>query len=103
MARGPARLRDWLFSAPGKRRALEVLFLEHPGRVWGRAELAHACDQHRKARMDLYLEPLIQAGVVTRRGRGYQVDAEHPLSKALVAVLEELGALPDHGLEHLGR
>lgn len=98
MARARCRLRDWLFSGPGKLRLLEQLLLEDPARLWTRTQLAAAAGQHKKARVDLYLGPLLQAGVVRRSGGSYEVDHQQPLTAALTALVTELRQLPDDDL-----
>lgn len=97
MARIRSRLRDWLFSGPGKHRLLEELFLD-PTRSWTRSELARAAGQHPKARIDRVVGPLIQAGVVRRDGNQYSLELEHALVPALQSVLRELRRLPDADL-----
>jgi hypothetical protein len=97
MARTASRLPDWIFSAPGKRRALNALFLG--GRPsWTRLELARSIHQHEKARVDLYLRPLLQAGVVRRVGDAYTVQEEHPIVEPLRSLLIALNSLPDEEL-----
>lgn len=98
MARSESRLRDWIFSGPGKHRLLEVLLLDEPDRRWTRTQLAVAAGQHRKAKIELYLRPLIQAELLVVRSGRYQVDRDHPLAEPLAAVLRELRALPDEAL-----
>jgi hypothetical protein len=98
MARALSRLPDWIFSGPGKRRALNALFLESP-RTWTRGELAAVAGQHKKARMDRYLDPLVQAGAVRRVAAGYTVVDDHPIVEPLRALLIALNSLPDEHLE----
>ena len=97
MPRSKSRLRDWLFSGPGKHRLLEELFLDQE-RSWSRNELARAARQHPKARMDKYLGPLIQAGVLRHAGGRYFVVRGHQLAPALRDLLRELQELPDDDL-----
>lgn len=98
MARSRCLLPDWIFSAPGKRRVLELLITQ-PGRPWTRTELARAAGQHEKARMDLYLRPLIQAEVLTRVGAQYRLAPAHPLVEPLRQLLRALAELPEDELE----
>jgi hypothetical protein len=98
MPRSKSRLRDWLVSGPGKRRLLNLLFLEQPDREWTSRELAVETEQHPKARMTHYLGPLVQAGVLERGGAGYRV-VDHPLLEPLRDLLRQLEQLPDDELE----
>jgi hypothetical protein len=86
-----AALRDWLFAKNSKRLLLEAL-LAHSGRRWTRSELAGVSGQHAKARMDLHLKPLLEAGVLRRDGNEYRVIVEEPIAGILADLLRELGA-----------
>ena len=97
MPRSKSRLRNWLFSGAGKHRLLEELFLDQH-RSWTRSELAAAAQQHPKARIDKYVGPLIQAGVLRRGAGGYFVVEDHHLVPALTTLLRELRELPDEDL-----
>lgn len=99
MARGPSRLPDWIFSAPGKRRVLDALVVNESGHLWTRTELAVASQQHKKARMELYLKPLSQAGVVLQEGDHYWINADHPVVEPLRALLLALRDLPDEEID----
>jgi hypothetical protein len=70
---------------------LEAL-LGDPDRQWTRTELAKACGQHAKARMDLHLGPLLLAGVLERQQGRYRVAAAQPIVATLQRLLVELGA-----------
>jgi hypothetical protein len=83
-------LRDWLFVKPSKRLLLEAL-LREPARRWTRTELALGCEQHAKARIDRYLTPLIDAGLLERAGKRYRLVATHPLAASLRDLLIALG------------
>ena len=84
-------LRDWLFAKATKRLLLAAL-LSQGDRRWTRTELASACGQHPKARMDLHLGPLTTAGVIDREGDLYRVVADEALAKALRELLQALEA-----------
>ncbi len=91
-------LRDWLFVKSSKRLLLERL-LREPTRSWTRTELARACEQHPKARLDRNLTPLLDAGLLQRTGRRYRLVTGHPLAGRLRELLLALGTedLPDLG------
>jgi hypothetical protein len=91
-------LRDWLFVKPSKRLLLERL-LREPARTWTRTELALACEQHPKARLDRDLTPLLEAGLLQRSGMHYRLVAGHPLAARLRELLLALGTkdLPELG------
>lgn len=79
----------WLFSRQSKRMLLEAV-IRDPGRTWSRKELARACGQHEKARMDLHLDPLLAAGVLRRTGDGYHLVADEPLVGRIRDLLDAL-------------
>lgn len=89
MSTGTAAFRDWLFAKPSKRLLLEAL-LKGGDRSWTRTELAGAAGQHKKARMDLHLEPLVDAGLLRRDDKSYSFAADSPLADALRGLLDEL-------------
>jgi hypothetical protein len=74
-----------------KRLLLEAL-LGEPGRGWTRSQLARASGQHSKARMDLHLSPLVDAGFLRRAGDLYRLVPDQPVTAALKQLLRELGA-----------
>lgn len=84
-------LRDWLFAKQSKRLLLEAL-LGEPERAWTRTELSAASGQHAKARMDLHLRPLLEAGLLERRGNLYRLIPGRALSSTLRKLLTELGS-----------
>jgi hypothetical protein len=86
-----AALRDWLFAKNSKRLLLEALLADRDRR-WTRSELAGVSGQHAKARMDLHLGPLLEAGLLQRDGNEYRVVAEKPIAAILAELLRELGA-----------
>lgn len=84
-------MRDWLFAKQSKRLLLEAL-LREPERGWTRSQLARASGQHLKARMDLHLVPMLEAGFLERRGDVYRLVADQPIAASLRRLLEELNA-----------
>jgi hypothetical protein len=84
-------LRDWLFAKQSKRLLLEAL-LGDPQRGWTRTQLATVSGLHAKARMDLHLGPLLEAGVLERRDESYRVVSDQPIVPTLQRLLRELGA-----------
>ena len=78
---------------------LEAL-LSEPERSWTRTELALACGQHAKSRMDLHLRPLLHAGLLERRGPLYRLVAEQPVAATLRRLLGDLGAPLESGEAH---
>lgn len=87
----PSALRDWLFAKQSKRRLLESL-LGDPERSWSRADLTRAAGLHSKARMDLHLQPLLESGLIGRRGNRYVLVPGTGMAQALRELLVELGA-----------
>lgn len=67
--------------------------LREPERSWTRTQLASAAGQHKKARMDRHLSPLVEAGLLRRTGDAYLLVTDQPIAAALEALLREL-ALP---------
>ncbi len=94
MPRPTARLRDWLFGAPGKRRLLEALIADET-RVWREAELATAAEMHKKGSVDEPLLALVQIGLVAVHGGRYRLQRDHPLLPPLRALLTVIADLPD--------
>jgi hypothetical protein len=84
-------LRDWLFAKQSKRLLLEAL-LRAPERGWTRSQLARVSGQHLKARMDLHLAPLLESGLLERRGDVYRLIPDQPIAATLRHLLEELNA-----------
>jgi len=96
--RRDSRLRDWLFSGPKKHLLLRELILRRPDEGLTRTQLATRSQQHPKARVDLHLGPLVQAGlVVESRGR-YRVNGSHKAVEPLRDLLLALDELPDEEL-----
>jgi hypothetical protein len=85
--RGP----DWLLGGRGKRRILEAFLLgEQPGAGWTRTELAAAAGQHRKARIDLYVEPLVELGLLIEEAGRYRLAPDSDLAPPLRNLLAQL-------------
>ncbi len=90
------RLPDWLLGSRGKRRLLEALLLgEEPRAGWTRTQLARAAGQHPKARMDLYVQPLVRAELLVEDGGRYRVVADSQLVRPLSELLELIRQLPN--------
>jgi len=94
MPRAKARVRDWVFGSPGKRRLLEVL-LGDEGRPWSQTELASAAGMHPKGSADEHLLALAQIGLVDVVESRYRLRAEHALVDPLRALLHAVADLPD--------
>lgn len=94
MPRARARLRDWVFGAPGKRLILEALLADR-GRVWSQTELARAADMHTKGSADEHLLALAQIGLIAEVGGRYVLREGHPLLEPLSALLNAVAELPD--------
>jgi hypothetical protein len=90
------RLPDWLLGGRGKRRLLEtVLLSEQPGPGWTRTQLARAIGQHPKARIDRYVGPLLQVGLLVEDAGRYRLVADSGLAQPLRDLLELLRKVPD--------
>jgi hypothetical protein len=90
------RLRDWLLGSRGKRKLLEALLLgEQPAAGWTRTQLARAAGQHPKARIDLYVRPLVQVQLLIEDGARYRVALDNRLAEPLRDLLELIDQLPD--------
>ncbi len=103
MARAKARLPDWLFSAPIKRRVLEALLAE-PDRAWTERALAIEVGANIRGSVDEHLAALVQMGLVERESAGDRyllkpVAALEPhelvIRMALETLLPALRLLPD--------
>lgn len=67
MARQKARLPDWIFSAPNKRRVIAyVVASQHQGKVFGERELAGLLEVDRRGSIDEHLFALAQLGLLRR-------------------------------------
>lgn len=88
MARPPAGLADWLFSAPAKRRLLTLL--SHPDALekqWSEAELARELGVARNGSLDEHLHALVQIGLVERSAPArYRVVPPRDLAPHLAAL-----------------
>jgi hypothetical protein len=90
------RLPDWLLGGRGKRRLLEALLLsEQPAAGWTRTQLARASGQHAKARMDLYVGPLLRVGLLVEDAGRYRLAPDSALAQPLRDLLALLHELPD--------
>ncbi len=82
---------DWLVGGRGKRRLLEtVLLSEQPRGGWSRTELADAMGQHRKARIDLYVGPLVELGLLMEEAGRYRLVSDSGLAQPLRDLLQQL-------------
>jgi DNA-binding transcriptional ArsR family regulator len=100
MARKAAKLPDWIFSAPNKRRVIAyVLAARNSGKVIGEREVARALGVDPRGSVDEHLFALAQLGLLERREgpRRFKIlePAQHTplareLSDALGALLEAL-------------
>jgi hypothetical protein len=96
VARPKARLRDWLFGAPGKRRLLRVLLEEPvPTDGWREADLAGRAELHKKGSVDEHLAALAQLDLVEDSGGRYRLNARSPLVPPLRKLLRELNRVPN--------
>lgn len=103
MSRSPARLPDWLFSAPIKRRLFHVLFVVEPDREWSELELARRVGSGKNGSIDEHLQALCQLGLLEQIGRRqYRVkltdELQPPLQEirsALATIAAALQLVPD--------
>lgn len=97
MPRSKARLRDWLFGAPGKRRLLRVLLEEQaPSKAgWRESELAARAGLHKKGSVDEHLAALDQLAVIEAAEGRYRINLANPLVPPLRKLLRELEHVPD--------
>lgn len=107
MARKHARLPDWIFSAPNKRRVIAyVNASRNQGKVIGERELARALGVDPRGSIDEHLFALAQLGLLERRERPRRFkilrpaemsDVARGLSEALsdlLVALEEVENVP---------
>jgi hypothetical protein len=75
---------------------LETLLLNDPPDAgWTRTQLARAAGQHAKARMDLYVGPLVRVGLLVEDAGRYRLAPESGLAQPLRELLELLRGFPD--------
>jgi hypothetical protein len=107
MARTAARLPDWLFSAPIKRRVIAyVVAPRNQGKVTGERELAQALKVDPRGSIDEHLFALAQLGLLERRDgpRRFRIPAPADMSREaqelrnalreLLGVLENVEDVP---------
>lgn len=90
------RLPDWLLGSRGKRRLLEALLLEEqPEDGWTRTQLARTAGQHAKARIDLYVRPLVRVELLIEDRTRYRLATDNRLAQPLRDLLTLVRQLPD--------
>lgn len=109
MARAAARLPDWIFSAPSKRRVIAYVLAErNQGELIGERDVAKAIGADVRGSVDEHLCALAQLGLLERQEgpRRFRVletaemDApERQLRAALVDLLEALESIPEVAVE----